>query len=479
MNGTSRWIVFWILLFVSGCKVGPNYEATPPVSPPQWATATSTNTAVLNDRWWQGLHSPLLDQLVTEGLAMNCDRRAAVARIQQARAAAGIAKSEQLPNLDANANYSRSRTTESTPSPLRGLAYDNYALGFDASWEIDLFGRLARESEARNAEVQFAEADHQAITESLIAEVVASYADLLGATQRRNAAIQGIAAAEELRALTEARARSGLTSDLALASAELLLANARTLLPPIDRDWHRAANHIGVLVGRTPADAKDLLRAAPALADVPDLVALGLPAELVLRRPDLRAAESQLHAAIARLGAAMAERYPRLSISGFFGVEASQMSSLFAPGSHAVLAGPALHLPLFTGGRTTEMIAMREAQIDEARTALEQTARRAFEEVENAAHGLQQQRVYHATLITALDAATRTRDFAQQRFEAGLDNFLIVLEAEQSRLELSIQIAIAQTDLVRTYCALQKSLGGGVGEPLDNVTAKVVAVSHN
>jgi len=239
-----------------------------------------------------------------------------------------------------------------------------------------------------------------------------------------------------------------------------------------DREWTRARNRLAVLLGVAPQALDVDFTAAPTLA-VPDVVAIGLPADLVRRRPDLAAAEQRLHAATARLGSALADRWPRLSITGFFGLEANRADSLLENGSRAMRAGPSLRLPLFTGGSVQEQIAVREAQLDEVRADLEQTVLRAFEEVENAASALQHERHHTQALADATAAAMRARTFAQQRFDAGLDNFLTVLTAEQERLDLADQLAAAQGEVARQYVALQKALGGGVpaSEPATVVAA--------
>jgi outer membrane protein TolC len=233
-------------------------------------------------------------------------------------------------------------------------------------------------------------------------------------------------------------------------------------MPIVEREWQRAAARLAVLTGRTQNAILAALQNAQPIATVPDLLAIGLPADLVERRPDVRAAVERLHAAVARLGAAKAEQYPRLSIAGFFGLEANHPDSLFDAGSRALRAGPSLHVPLLDGGAIAQGIAVRDAQVDEAQAELEQVVLRSFEEVENSAQGLRQERLRVASLLAARLAATQARDFAETRFRAGLSDFLTVLEAEQDRLDLDTQVATATADLVRVYAALQKALGGGV-----------------
>ena len=451
------------VLGLAACKSGPDYSQPKLPTPAQWAgiDAHFATNATNETEWWRALGCTPLDDLVQKALAANHDLVAAAARIQQARALAGIANAADNVQIDATSGYTRTRTTEATPSPIGGRSYDTWSLGLDVSWEIDLFGRLAREHEARTAEVHLAEADCAGLRQSLIAEVVSAYADLRGADHRRVVAKASIDAAEQLVQITRVRAEAGTGTDLDTARAERLLASARSRLPAQEQQWRRSAHRLAVLVGSTPGEVLVQLRDSKDLGSVPDLVALGLPAELIRRRPDVSAAEQRLAAATARLGTALADRYPRLSISGFFGLEADKAGDVFRSTSRAMRVGPALQLPLFTGGTVTEQIAVREAQIDEVRAELEQSVLRAFEEVENGIAGLQQERLRLAELASAVEAAERARTFAQQRFDTGIDDFLSVLDAEQARLDLADQRAVASTELVRQFAALHKALGSG------------------
>lgn len=458
----TRPTVALLLSFAAtACAVGPDYERPELPTAAAWhadGTAFPT-TAPDTNGWWRQLGSDVLDTLVATSLQQNRDLRRAVARIRQARAAAGVADASSWPQLDGTGGYTRTRTTEATPSPVRGRSFDTWTLGFDASWELDLFGRLAREQEARGAEVHISEADAVAVRTSLCAEVTVAYAAVVSAIARRDVARQSIAAAEQLVQLTRARARGGVGDDLDTARAERLLAAARARIPAQQRAYDEAAHRLAVLVGRTPGDLPVALGDDAVLGPVPDVVAIGLPAELVLRRPDVRAAEQRLHAATARLGSAIAERFPRLSLTGFFGLEADRAGDLLQGSSRALRAGPALSLPLFTGGGVGQQIEVRDAQIDEARSDLEQTVLRAFEEVENATSALQHERQRERELTAAVAAAEQARTFAQQRYDAGLDDFLAVLDAEQSRLDLADQLAAATTEVVRQFAALHKALG--------------------
>ncbi len=453
-----------VALAAAACASGPDYAPPKHTTPTQWQSQAPTFVSGEPDpMWWLALGSPQLDELITAAIDGNRDLRAALASIEQARAAAGEADANLLPRLDGRAGYLRTATTGATPSPLRGLAYDTWSLGFDVSWEIDLFGRLRRESEARGAEFAAAQSDGAAVQLLLIAEVVTAYAELVGARDRQQVAMASVDAATALAELTRGRVEGGIGSELDVARAERLLASARARLPAFDRDWHRAAFRLGVLTGKSPGELVESLRNAPPLQPVPDVIAIGMPAELVRQRPDVRAAEQRLHAATARVGEAMAERYPSLSITGFLGLEANHAKGLRNLSSKAMRVGPNVHVPLFTGGGVTARIAIREAQLQEAAWSLEQQVRLAFEEVETAAKGLQQERLRRGELGNAVAAAERTRSLAQQRFDAGLDDFLGVLEAEQSRLDLADLQVASGTEVVRQFAALHRALGGGSG----------------
>lgn len=449
-----------VLFAVAACTAGPDYVRPELPGLTAWhADDAAFPPTAVHQAWWHDLGSAQLDQLVAAGLADSFDLRSAVARIRAARAAAGLSEANRWPQIDGAAGYTRTRTTEATPSPVRGRNYDTWSLGLDVSWEIDLFGRLAREHEANVAEVAGSEADAAAVRIALAADIVAAYADLVGAGARRAIAQSSVTAAEQLVALTGARARGGVGNDLDTARAERLLAAARARIPAQERAWRDAGNRLAVLVGRVPGDLPVDLAAATSLGQVPDVVAIGLPAELVQQRPDVAAAEHRLHAATARLGAALADRFPRLSLSGFFGLEADRGQDLLRNGSRAMRAGPAVNVPLFTGGGVGARIATREAEIDAVTAELQQTVLRAFAEVESATGALQSERQRVAELTAAVAAAERACTFAQQRFDAGLDDFLAVIDAEQSRLDLRDQLATATTEVVRQFATLHKALG--------------------
>lgn len=459
----------------SAC-LGPLYKTGHAEAPEAFESAAAHDPAFpatsSDASWWRALANPQLDHLIDKAFADNRDLRAALARIDQARAAAGAAAAELWPELDARAGYTRTRTTEATPSPVRGITYDSFVLGFDASWELDLFGRLRKESDARTLELRATTADAAGVRLTLAAEVTAAYAELHGALRRHAIASDSVRAAEELLQLTRTRADGGIGTDLDSTRAERLLASARARLPAIDREWHRAAFRLAVLTGEQPGTLVEQLRAAPPLGAVPDVVGIGIPADVVRNRPDLEAAERRLEAAYARVGAAMAERYPSISITGFLGLESNRTSNWFEAGSRAWRVGPAVTLPLFNAGSVAQRIAIREAELDELLHGVKQRALLAFEEVENAITGLRQERRRRTELDAAVAAAERARTLAAQRFDAGLDDFLGVLDAEQARLDLADQQAAVGIELVRQFAALHKALGGGAPPQPEGTTAK-------
>jgi len=477
-RGNSRRAPLLLLVAatLASCSVGPLYKTGHAHAPEAFQSTAAEDPAFpatsSDAAWWRALGNPLLDQLVDKAFADNRDLRAALARIDQARAAAGAAAAELWPQLDARAGYTRTRTTEATPSPVRGITFDSFVLGFDASWELDLFGRLRKESDARTLELRATAADAAGVRLTLAAEVTAAYAELHGALRRHAIAADSVRAAEELLQLTRARADGGLGTDLDSTRAERLLAATRARLPVFDREWHRAAFRLAVLTGEQPGTLVEQLRTAPPLATVPDVVGIGIPADVVRNRPDLEAAERRLEAAYARVGAAMAERYPSIGITGFLGLESNRTSTWFEAGSRAWNVGPAVRLPLFNGGSIEQRIAIREAELDEALHGVQQRALLAFEEVENAITGLRQERRRRSELDAAVAAAERARTLAAQRFDAGLDDFLGVIDAEQARLDLADQQAAVGIELVRQFAALHKALGGGAPPAPEGATTK-------
>lgn len=468
MNAPTRAVWFAAAIAASACRSGPDY-APPELALPSgfaFADAAAFPPVVAAADWWTALQSRELDALVAAVDRDGLDLQVAGHRIAQARAAAGLAAAAAWPSVGAAAEFTRQRTTAATPSPVRGRAFDTVRAGFDVAWEIDLWGRVAREHEAAGAAVGVAEADFAAARSSLRAEVVVVWTELATVARRAAVLADSIAAAEQLLEIARAQATGGVGTELDLARAERLVAATRARAPELAQRRATAAYRLDVLLGRTPGGEPPPAATTP-LPLVPDVVAIGLPAALVQQRPDVRAAERQLAAATARVGAALAARWPRLSLSGFFGFEADHGGDLGRWSSRALRTGPQVALPLFDGGARAAAVDEREAEVAEAAVRLRQQVLLAFEEVATATAALQQQRLQAAELRRALAAAERAQAFARERFAAGIDDFLAVLDAEQGRLDLADRIAVVDAECWRQFAALHKALGSGVGAPAD------------
>lgn len=449
------------------CTMGRDYA--PPVlqAPAAWSDPQvgSVQEPPELARFWTLLTDPALDALVERAVGANLDLHTAWLRIVEARAAAGLATAARGPELSAGADYARQRQSEAFPGFAQGREFDSFGLGFDALWELDLFGRLGREAEAAQAQIGVAFAQWALTQVTLTGEVAAAYVRLRSAQQRQALATRGEQVARDLLALVVARQGAGTGDELDVARAQRQLAVAQAQLPSHVASAATARHTLALLCGAPASEFGAELRQSAALPNAPVAAVLGLPADVVRRRPDVRAGERALAAATAQVAAAEAARYPTLRILGSFTQRAERSNDLLDWGSRAWNVGPSLDWPLLTSGRLTRTIELRDAQVEQARTRLEQTVLRAFAEVEDGLATFLAETERSARLAEAVTAAQRARELAQVRFDAGSADFLDVIEAEQQRLALDDQLALAQRDALLAWIALHKALGGGLPAP--------------
>jgi len=455
------------LLALGGCSVGPDYRAEPPATPAAWS---ATAAAVADPAaWWTAFGDPTLDQLVVAARARNLDIRIAAAHLREVRAQYGVTRSRLGPDVNAVGAVQRQQVSEAV-QPGGGTIGTTWQAGFDASWEIDVFGGTRRAIESAGALVDQAEYQVGDVQVSITAETVATYVDLRAADERLAALGQVIAAQESVRDLTARRLAGGLVDATALAQAEADLASARTRVPQYQVARAQALHRLGVLVGELPSppspDAPHLL-STPALhasAPLPDptlSLAPGLPSDLLLRRPDLRAAERALAAASANVGVATADYFPRFSLTGSFGWTAGDSDGLFSAANRGWAIGPALRWPLFSSGRISNQVAAANAKLEQAGLRYEQVVLRAAAEVEDALVRTALARDRVASANAALAARQRATDLVRRRFERGLVDVAAVLEQERLYADARAQLVDARAEQGLALTALAKALGGG------------------
>ena len=470
-----------------GCTVGPDFKPPNPEVPAAWSASASpassaqpsqATTAPVDhaDAWWAGFHDPELTSLIDRAAAANLDAKEAVLRIAEARAQHDVTAADRWPSLSANASAEVNRLSETTPTgalfskigqfpDLSGVSipnpYDQYQLGFDASWEVDLWGRVRRSVEAAKADTAAQVEDSRAVLISMQGDVGRAYIDLRGAQESRRIVERNIATERELLDLAGQRRRAGLSSDIDAVRAAAEASSAEAQLPALDGRITLDINQLSKLLAREPGALGAELAAVRPVPPVPPSVPIGLPADLARRRPDIREAEERLHAATARIGVAVADLYPKLTLGAQGGLQSQSLASLGDWASRFVTAGPTIELPIFDAGRRHATVRLQDVRAREAALGYRRTVLSALHEVDDAlaAYGADQSRRMALAQTVARDRDAV--DLARQRYASGVASFLDVLDAqrtlEQNDLTLADSAAAVSTDLVVLY----KALGGG------------------
>jgi NodT family efflux transporter outer membrane factor (OMF) lipoprotein len=409
-------------------------------------------------RWWQNLRDPLLTELVTEALQASPDIRTAAARLREARARRGIAAADRYPQLTTSGSASRSRSSEEAGS---GTTTSFFSAGFDASWELDLFGGTRRGVEAAEADLGSAAASLDNARASLAAEVATDYVTVRSLQSRLRIARDNLASQAETLQLTQWRAEAGLVSGQDVDQARSNMEQTRAQIPSLERSLAEAEHALDLLLGKTPGTLHARLSGDGDLPALPERVAIGIPADTLRQRPDIRAAERALAAETARVGVAEAARYPAFTLSGSIGLEALTLGSLGNAGAAASSLAAGITAPLFDGGRLKSAVEQQDAMREQAQVAYEQAILTALKEVENALSALSRTGERSAALATAVEAARSAADMARQRYSAGLIDFQSVLDTERSVRTIEDSLASSRADSVLALIQLYKAVGGG------------------
>ena len=460
------------VLVLSGCiTVGPDY-VRPEIPMP--ATWHSTLEAGLADRdgsglveWWSTLNDPVLSGLIDRTVTRNLDLREAKARLKESRARLGISQSGLFPSVDATASGTKSRSSEETGG---GQERESYAAGFDAAWELDFFGGTKRSVEAAEADLQAGREDLHDVLVTLTAEVALNYIDLRTVQARLTAVEANLQAQEESHRLTLARVEAGLDDELTALQSQYTLENTRSQLPGLRTSLEEAMNRLSVLLGEAPGFLHTALAEPAPVPVAPPDVAIGVPADLLRRRPDIRRAERNLAAQTARIGAATAELYPKLTLNGSIGLEALSPDGLLQTSSHAWTIGPRIIWPVFDAGAVRRNIDVQSALQEQALIAYESTLLTALEEVENALVAYAEEGQRRSSLEAAAQAAEGALDLAQAQYLAGSSDFHSVLDARRSALSFQDQLAQSNGTVTSNLIRLYKALGGGWNSPDTDTT---------
>ena len=426
------------------------------------AEAAQYSSAMSDTPFWKDVGDTTLGRLVEDALRANTDVEIAEARVTNARASRRVSTFDLGPSVTAVGSATRQRSSMAqVPGALNQLPQrDLYDVGFDASWELDVFGRVSRTVNAYGTLATSAEHGLRDVQVSLAAEVARSYFELRGAEQQIAVARRNAENQRRTVSLTEDRLTAGRGTAFDTERAKSVLQLTLAAIPVIESQIAAQKNRIATLVGRTPGSLPAGYFGSGALPDLPDTVRIGSPSQLVHRRPDVLSAERQMAAQQLFVGAAQSEYLPRISLAATAGYAATTFDSLSRRGTSRIVAGPVITWPLLDLGRVRARVDVAHAREDEARAQYSATVLRAVEETETALATYNGAHARLALLNEAVRASTRASDLAQQRFEAGLTDFLQVLDAQRTLLDAENQLAQAHTSAASALVAVYKAVGG-------------------
>jgi multidrug efflux system outer membrane protein len=485
MNGAKlvnefRVAIASLIFLAGGCAVGPNYEKPGLPIPSAWHEAqqkgVDSRSAELT-RWWTAFKDPLLDSLVERALKSNLDLRIAEARIREARAARAATAAGAWPTVDVSGSYSRNRSSKnafSSPSQESGgssfsgggnLERNFFDAGFDASWEIDVFGGVRRGVEAADATIEASVESRRDTLVTLLGDVARNYIDLRGSQRRLTVARANLKAQQDTLDLTRVRFQAGLASDLDVAQAEAQVNTTAAQIPTLENSLKQAAYSLDVLLGLQAGALWGELWKETAIPSLPPEILVGLPSDLLRRRPDIRFAERQLAAATAQVGAAMADLFPKFFLTGMAGVQSVSASDWFTGRSRYWSIGPTISWPIFDAGRIRANVEIRNAQQEQALNQYEKAVLSALGDVETSLVNYANEQTRYRSLTDAVAANRRALEMANDLYIKGLVDFLNVLEAQRSLYSSENDLAQSEVTMAANLIALYKALGGGWESP--------------
>lgn len=455
--------------------VGPDYVA-PQISPPiQWngEIGSRINTGPLDpkslNQWWKTLKDPLLTSLIDRSIMGNLSLRDAETRIREARARRGVSNADRFPTLNARGSISRNRISENSfyqGTRYAGATNTLYDGGFDAGWELDLFGRVQRSVEVAQANLDASEENYRDVLVTLLAEVALNYLEVCTQQARLSVANKNSDSQAEIVALVRSSVAVGETAQLDLEQAQANLETTRSTIPRFEILLAQAKNRLAVLLGLPPGTLVDELADQRAIPLAPAQVAVGIPADVLRRRPDVRRAERALAAASARIGLATADLYPSLTLFGSVGLESLNSGDFLNSASGVFGLGPSLQWNLFDSGRIRSNIDITSTQQEQALIAYEAAVLGALQDVENSIVAYGQEMIRRQALVSAEQSAHRALLIAQDLYAAGESDFIRVLDTQRSLLNLQDQLAASNGQVTTNIISLFKALGGG-WTPLD------------
>lgn len=472
----ALWVLPWV--FLCGCAVGPDYRSPESAVPDEWhSTPPEQVRAVAADdpslaQWWTTFQDPILTRLIERAVAENKTVQQARARVLEARARRGAAAGGFLPSINASAGANQTDSdARRSGGPDGGLddpgndlsfsaADEIYSAGLDASWELDLFGGQRRAFEAASAQVGASEAELRDALITLLGDVAVNYTGLRAAQSRLAFAQANLEAQSELLNITQWRAEAGLATVLDVEQAQTSFQQTRAQIPALESSLVQAMNRLAVLTGQVPGSLLEQLAERRAVPTAPDEIVASVPADVLRRRPDIRAAERRLAAQSAQVGVATAALYPSLSLSGSIGLQSLSASDVL-DGSQTDRFGLSLRIPLFAGGALRQNLRAQYAVLDQAFATYEAAVLNALEEVENALLAWTTEQRRGEALRLGVDSARRARELAVLQYNSGLVDFQTVVTADRQLISLEDSLAVSEGELTSNVIRLYKALGGG------------------
>ena len=454
-------------LGLNGCSVGPDFHKPKPQTPAAFGNAQEsgfTPAAVEETRWWGRWNDPLLDGLIDEALESNKDLKIATARIREEKALHTSAVLDAFPVAQGEANFVKSVAAKDAffgwPRSLRQT--ELYTVGADATWEVDLFGRVRRSIEASSADLAAAEADRRGVMVSLAAEVAGNYLELRGAQKELDVARQNAENQKATLKITETQLKAGTGNELDLARGRAQLDATLSAIPPLESQVKQTIYRISVLTGKQPTVLEPTLAPPAPLPQLPEHVAVGNPQDLLRRRPDIQRAEAALAAATAQVGVATADLFPRVTFQGNFGLSASQIGKLSEAGADTYAFGPHISWAALDLGHVRARIKAADARTDAQLALYEKTVLEALEETESALVGYGKAQAQTAQLGAAAGEARRAVELARLQYDRGVGDFLNVLDAQRTQFTIEDQLAQTETQSATALVSVYKALGGPI-----------------
>jgi NodT family efflux transporter outer membrane factor (OMF) lipoprotein len=457
--------VILTVLTVNGCMVGPDYHPPTMAVPTEWVGVTkirdtqpSVATAQQADltQWWRHFNDSMLTALVEEAIRTNPDLQIAEARLRQARAIRGVAIGGLWPGVTASGSYQRLHAAGGASDNQQDL----YQAGLDAVWELDLFGGQRRNVESANANIQAAIESIRDVQVSVIAEVALNYIQLRGYQQEIVIAQNNLKAQKHTADITHKRFNVGFASGLDVANADSDVAMTESQIPVFEIATQQSIYALSILLARLPAELLGQLSPTGNLPSIPVQVPAGLPSDLLRRRPDIRASEAQLHAATAQIGVAIADFFPKFSLTGTMNWNSNLLSAWWTGSSLSYSFGPAVIWPIFQGGAIVSNVHLQEALHDQAFITYQKTVLAAFQDVENALIAFAKEQQHRKALNDAVIANRKAVDLSLQLYTEGQIDFLNVLNAQRSLYAAEDALVQSERNIATDLIALYKALGG-------------------